>query len=319
VTNDYKNNLVVKGNPLNEIQLNLSLIEYKFVITCISRLNKDDKEFGEIEISVREFADLLGLKSDGLYGDVKKAVYSLGSKALGIIELETGDYVVRAWFEEIRYIKNTGIVKCTFNNRLRPFLLYMLIKKGYTKYLLRNIINMKSRYSIKIYEFLKQYENLKVVTYDISKFKSFLGIENKYNKYAQLKLRVLEPANREMFEYADIYFTYSEIKNGRSVTHLKFLIHENKKINEENIEYKRFNKKYIINLIIEKMDNDYNQKFTNKFLNKYHRFYLIEFHKSLHNINPSEIRVPLAFLKWKLAEIVEMYDSKTISEKYEDY
>jgi len=46
---------------------------------------------------------------------------------------------------------------------------------------------------------------------------------------------------------------------------------------------------------------------------------LIEFHKSLYNINPSEIRVPLAFLKWKLAEIVDMYDKKTINEKYEDY
>jgi plasmid replication initiation protein len=318
VTNDYKNNLIVKGNPLNEIQLNLNLIEYKFIIACISMLNKDDKDFGEIEISVKDFANLLGLKSDGLYSDVKKAAYSLGTKALGIIEVETGDYVVRSWFEEIRYIKNAGIVRFIFNNRLRPFLLYMLIQKGYTKYLLRNIINMKSKYSIKIYELLKQYENLKTVTYDINKFKNFLGIEDRYNKYAQLKLRVLEPANKEMFEHADIYFTYTEIKEGRSVTHLKFLIYKNKK-ESKNLEYTRFNKKHIINLVLEKMCNDFGEKFTFKFLNEYHRFYLIEFHKSLYNINPSEIRVPLAFLKWKLAEIVDMYDKKTINEKYEDY
>jgi plasmid replication initiation protein len=315
---DYKNRLIVKGNPLNEIQLNLSIMEYKFIIACVSMLNKEDKDFGEIEISVKDFADLLGLKSDRLYSDVKKMVYSLGTKALGIIELETGDYVVRSWFEEIRYMKNAGIVKFIFNNRLRPFLLYMLIQKGYTKYLLRNIINMKSKYSIKIYELLKQYETIKTVTYDINKLKRFLGIDDKYNQYAQLKLRVLEPANKEMFEYADIYFTYSEIKKGRSVTHIKFLILENKK-EGQNLEYKRFNKKHIINLILEKMNNDFGKKFAFKFLNEYHRFYLIEFHKSLYTFNPSEIRVPLAFLKWKLAEIVDKYDKKAVNEKYDDY
>lgn len=310
--------LIVKENYLNQIQLNLNIIEYKFILTCISMINKDDEDFLRIKIKVKEFSNLIGLNNDGVYKELQKAVYTLGTKALGIIEAETGDYVVRSWFEEIRYIRDKGIVECIFNNRLKPFLLYVLINKGYTKYLLKNIIYMKSKYSIKIFELLKQYENKSVVTIEINKLKNILGIENKYKKYAQIKLRILEPASKELLNHTDIYFTYSEIKKGRSVSAIRFTIHKNDR-DIKDIQFKKFNKKQIINLIIEKIFNDYRITFDTNTLSKYHRIYLIEFYKSLHNLIPKDIVSPKAFLTWKLNDIYEMYDNEQLSKKFEDY
>jgi plasmid replication initiation protein len=306
-------NIVVKDNKLNEIRHNLTLTEYKFIVACISLLNKDDEDFNVIELSVVNFAEMMQVDKNRLYGHMKKMIDGLASKILGVIEAETGNYTVRSWFEEISYIENTGTIRLIFNYRLKKFLLYNMIEQ-YTKYVLKNIVFMKCKYSIKIYEMLKQYEKIGTVSYTLKKFKYLLGIENNYKEYSVLKLRVLEPANKELFKYADIYFTYSEIKKNRQTIGVKFRISKKGEKNEL-LEYDRFNKLKIIKLIQEKMNLDYGETISYTILNSYHRFYLIKLHQLLYTLKPESIRKPKSLIKWHLQGITLMYDIDGI----EDY
>lgn len=88
-----KYNLVVKENSLNEMVHNLKLIEYKFVIVCISKLKKEDTEFPELEISIKEFSELLNIRSNNLYNKIKKEMMELSSKVFGIKNLLKGDFI----------------------------------------------------------------------------------------------------------------------------------------------------------------------------------------------------------------------------------
>ena len=70
-----------------------------------------------------------------------------------------------------------------------------------------------------------------------------LMITDKYSRYALVKARVLEPAQKELEDLyhkgeCDLYFTYKEDKFGRSVEGLKFTIHNREAENEAMEELK---------------------------------------------------------------------------------
>lgn len=76
---------------------------------------------------------------------------------------------------------------------------------------------------------------------EISELKTILGIEKtKYKLYGHFKNKVLEIAEREINEKTDILIQIEEIKTGRKITAIKFLISAKKGIkaveNTEEIE-----------------------------------------------------------------------------------
>lgn len=61
-----------------------------------------------------------------------------------------------------RYEKKSGTVKVQFPPFFKPFYLFLNKENPYTKYGIKNVMQLKSSYAIRIYELLKQYENVKV-------------------------------------------------------------------------------------------------------------------------------------------------------------
>lgn len=213
--------VVRKSNTLIEASYKLSVNEQRLILMLSSSVRKDDKEFCPYRISIKEFAKLLDLKNKNVYQDVEDLVLSLREKTITIYQddsvLHTG------WLSSIEYFTGEGMLELSFDPKLKPFLLEL--KNRFTSYKLKMIIQLKSSFSIRIYELLKQFEKIGVRVFDLTDLREVLGIKpDEYPFYANFKARIILPAQKELMERTDIAFDFEEIKVGRGVGKIKFII-----------------------------------------------------------------------------------------------
>jgi plasmid replication initiation protein len=95
----------------------------------------------------------------------------------------------------------------------------------YAKIDLVVIKGLKSKYSIILYELLKDYENVEIPEMTIEQFRDLFGVKNKYKLFQNLKQRVIEPAINEINENKNIKWMvrYELYKTASKYTHIKFI------------------------------------------------------------------------------------------------
>jgi len=218
-----KNLLIVKSNNLVEAFADMTQNECKMIAFLIAKIKPDDTKFLTQTITAKELNDLLGIEGTATNTYMKKCVHTLLSKKI-YVKYTNGNRLGVNWFGSIEYIDNVSMLQICFNSQLKPFLLQL--KNNYTKYMLMNICQLDSAYSIRVYELLKQYEKIGHRIISIYDLKSILGIKDKYQFYKDFKVRVILIAQRELHK-TDINFTFEEIKAGRKVDALKFNIFKN--------------------------------------------------------------------------------------------
>ncbi len=124
--------------------------------------------------------------------------------------------------------KGTSQVTAKFNYDIIPVLVNM-VRKGYTEMSLEFIRELKSAYSIRIYELLLKNHRLSHVIkngYKISvdDLRYLLGIDgDTYKNFADFKKRVLVQADKEInSDKTNLRYKYEMIRAGRKVTHIIF-------------------------------------------------------------------------------------------------
>lgn len=216
----YKNNKITKSNSFIEARYKLSLAEQRLVLSVISQIEPEDEEFNTYSINVSDFVELAGVRNKNAYGQMKKITDSLQTK---LIIINKGDSELRAtWFSTAEYFKGKGYVEVEISPKLKPYLLKL--KERFTTYKLKTVMQLKSIYSIRIYELLKQYEKIGKRVFVVDELKEKLGVERKYKLYGDFKKKILQVAEKELAEKTDIYFSFKEIKEGRKVTFIEFSI-----------------------------------------------------------------------------------------------
>lgn len=224
-----KDYIVTKSNELIACNYNLSLQEQKIILTLASMVQPQDTEFKEYELKIKDFMRLLGVESKTKYVEIPKITKELMKK---VFEIKEGKDVIQlAWLSSVRYKTGEGTVILKFDSNLKPYMLEL--KEFYTSYKLENVLSLKSKYSIRIYEILKSNLYKKNVTVELQELKKMLGANEKsYNVYQNVKNKVIIQAQKELSEKTDIFFNFEEIKTGRKVTSIKFYINQNKARNE---------------------------------------------------------------------------------------
>jgi plasmid replication initiation protein len=225
-----ENSLIVKDNSLVVSRYNLSLAEQKFILQVVSMIEKDDEDFKDYEVKVTDYLDLIKSNSDNMYIILKNFADSLLKKPLHIPQKDGGFFACN-WFAGLKYESKRGILKCSFHPVLKPFLLRL--KKNFTAYKLKNILQLSSKYSIRLYEIMKCYEHLGQIAIKLDDFKKMLSIPDKY-KYGHIKNRILKPLQREFLKYTDISYSFKEMKKQRKVEAICFTITKNMKAVEED-------------------------------------------------------------------------------------
>lgn len=207
-----ENQLVVKDNELiTRASYNLTMEEQKLLCYVISKIKPTDKEFERYTISAMDFAELCGIDKRHIYRDFKKMVESFEQKAQWI-KIDDNNIYFRV-FSEAEYNESKGSITVVINSRLKKYLLNL--QSNYTKYELWNILSLKSKYSIRLYELFRSYSYQKEKEFDVEQIKSLLCAEH-YTLYANFKQRVLDKAIAEINEYTDLIVSYKTKQEGKS-------------------------------------------------------------------------------------------------------
>lgn len=223
-----KDYIISKSNKLITANYDLSLQEQKIILTLASMVQPQDTEFKEYEFKIKDFLELLGIKDQSKYTELPKITRELKKKVFDI--REGTDIIQVSWLGGVRYKTKEGTLILSLDKGLKPYMLEL--KEKFTRYRLENILTMKSKYSIRIYELLKSNEFKKSWEIDLGELKNLVGASANYLKvYADFKNKVILKAQKELKEKTDISFDFEEIKTGRKVTSLKFFIKANKKVN----------------------------------------------------------------------------------------
>ena len=216
------NNLVTKSNKLIDANYKSRLTprEQKIILYIVSKIQKEDTELKTYSLSIKDFSEMMGLKGSPKYEEIEKVTKNLLSK---VIEIHEEDGLIQThWLTRVKYNYGQGTVEFNFPADLKPYLL--MLKREFTSYKLKNILELKSGHSIRMYELLKKWEVRKEVQIDLERLKEMLGIDSGYGEYSNFKLRILKTAQKELEESTDISFNYKEIKKGRKVIALHFFI-----------------------------------------------------------------------------------------------
>ncbi|XKK15694.1 replication initiation protein [Bacillus sp. CB28A.1] len=220
-----ENNIVSKSNTLIEANSRLNLVEQKMLLCLASNIEPSDRDFKTYTFPIKQFHDLLGLSGSTKYTELSKITKELVSK---VIEIRIGEELIQvSWLSSAIYNKNKGTIDLRFDPLLKPFLLELSSK--FTSYRLANVVKLKSTYAIRIYELLKQYEHIKERTISLENLRYYLDAIDVYPNYANFKQRVLKPSQKELNQKTDISFEFEEIKLGRKVQKIRFIIRSQKR------------------------------------------------------------------------------------------
>ena len=228
----HANNLITKSNMLIEANYKLGLLEQKIILCLASNINPSDSDFKTYTLPIKEFTNLLGLKGKPKYGELRQITKEMMKK---VFELRIDNKVSQvSWLSYVAYNETEGTIDIRFDPFLRPYLLEL--KREFTSYRLENVVKLKSSYSIRLYELLKQYEKLQERTFDLQTLRGMLGAKDIYPAYGNFKQRVIIPAQKELKKRTDISFEIEEIKTGRKVDKVKFLISSSTQSESKQLE-----------------------------------------------------------------------------------
>ncbi|WP_103017307.1 replication initiation protein [Salinibacter ruber] len=225
--------VVAKANDLIRARHSLSTMEQRVLVMMVAKLSRES-EFPVQEIPIHEIADISDIDGSNVYRAAQDICDSLVDQTVDVHDQsEEGNrrYTTYNCFSMCQYEEGKGVIRAKFNEDMRPFLLEL--KRRFTLYLVTVFLRLRSKYSIQIYELLKMRQGLSNLRMSIEEFRWKLGLEDKYQEFAQMKRRVIEQARGELKKRADIYFTYRVIREGRSAKEIQFYIHENEEVTRE--------------------------------------------------------------------------------------
>lgn len=149
---------------------------------------------------------------------------------------------------------NTSDLSIYFNPSLIDFRNELFITLDYSYYKWMN-----SKYSVRLYELLKCYEDQSIVDFPIYILKQFIGASSSYDNFANFKARILDKEIIEINSYTDLIISYNIKKRKRKVMNIIFNI--SKKKSEKNsseleIQYYSGDKKYKIHELFDYIKSD---------------------------------------------------------------
>lgn len=215
---------VAKANDLiQQSRFSLTMQQNKIMLYLISKIRPNDTGTEMYSISIREFCKVCNIEYDSgkNYSDVKAALKTLADKSVWV-KIDGNDTLLR-WINRLKINNETHCIELTFHEDMIPYL-YDL-RAHYTRYSLENVLTMKSKYGIRLYELLKSYEYLeKEITFTLDELKQRLDAN--YKRYPDFRRYVLEAALYDINRVSDIRVSYEarSSNNSRSVNQIAFTI-----------------------------------------------------------------------------------------------
>jgi plasmid replication initiation protein len=215
---------VLKPSGLIRTNHSLTLMEHKiFNVLLKMVVERQDDKTQKIETTFDEIRSLYG-------GDIenKQIRATMRSLQRSIIEIEgvkengkewdiSGQYLGSVAFE-----KGDSLVKYDFSNMLLEAL---MTKYQYARLNLMTISQLKSRYTVLLYELLQDYKGIGSKNFSIDDIKKYFGLTEKDTDFDTrfFKKRVLDKAVKEINEKTAFFIDYEVKKRGVQITEIKLV------------------------------------------------------------------------------------------------
>ncbi len=238
-----ESSVVRKSNMLNEsIHVVDDVEKYKLLYAMISNIKYTEKISDlarkEFVLNIKDFAKMKGIKGYYWFEEYVKDMVSY-MKANSAITMRTEKGIRTFWiFDSVEFQNEKGdlVVKYRFTISMYEHILEL--KNKFFTYYLKNIMPMRSKYSIRLYELLKQYQNIGKREFDIDEFRELIGtrikivdertkevkiLKDEYQNFKDLKKRAIDKAVEEINQYTDIQITNIEFKRyKRKIRYITF-------------------------------------------------------------------------------------------------
>ena len=222
-------NLIVKDNALVEASHKLSETEQRLILLAILKAREfchsiEELKDKELIIYADDYMETFKTKRQPTYAILKKAVMELYRAEWGYKYLNNKGNVVVAYerfIQSAKYIEKEGSVKFVFANAIIPLLVEL--EKNFTKYEIKQVANLSSRYSMRLYECLMQFKHSGVFQISLADLRFRLGLlPDEYALMSNFKSRVLDFSVKEINQHTDVDVAYEQQKQGRAIVGFVF-------------------------------------------------------------------------------------------------
>ena len=230
----FETAIIEKRNVLNEIRAsNLTLQELRFFSIYLSKINARDENTRSVKFPFADFKKIMDFGKLNIQQLKNSADSILGKKVF--IPLESGGFEGIVLFDKCKVDKNSNgewFVEISASNAAMP--LMFDFKERYFRYELWNALRLKSPNQIRMYEILKQYENLGKREISVKDLRELLGIsDTEYSSrtgWSDFKKGVLDSCQKALKEITDISYTYERGKTGTGGKWLTIIFHISKNV-----------------------------------------------------------------------------------------
>lgn len=224
--NDLSGEMEVwQSNRLIEAAQTLTLNEKRLVIAAAA-LHDPRKPLpskGTVTLHADDFADVFGIESRGhIYEALEDASRRLGNRWIRTIYNRNGKPAERnvRWVWMIEYRKGEGTVTLGFSPGIAPYL--TLLHTEFTRYKLKQIGGIGSFYGLRLYELCAQFRKAGERTISLARLREMLDLGDKYADIKNLRVRVLDPALKEINKHTDLRVVITPERKGRKVVGFHF-------------------------------------------------------------------------------------------------
>lgn len=219
----FTRDVAVIDDKIIESKHDLSLVELKSLIQCITLIDNSEKEseLKRYKIGVKDFCEKVGLNTTNRFFIYSKLRELL--KRVIEIQNDKGDYIGYTLFSMFSYLHKEQMIYFAFNSMIEPYILnlrrFVKIKASITN-------KFNSMYGIRFYLWLKNYRKMAHRDFDITALTEKLELPKSYTtSYTRLYNKVISPAIQEINAKSDLNVSEPEIiaKSGKKI--LKFRLY----------------------------------------------------------------------------------------------
>lgn len=221
-------NVIYKDNNLIEASYALNLSEQRLILIAILAAREIEKELTAdtmLTIHASEYMKHFKLGRQSAYEALQVACDNLFERRLTYKTIDPvtgkkGVYKSR-WVSKVGYVKEAACVQLIFTPDILP--LFIKLEEKFTRYELKQISQLTSVYSIRLYELLIRWRSTGKLYVPIADLREKLGLlEDEYPQMGDFKKRVLKVAIEQINKFTDIEVTYTQKKEGRTITDIDF-------------------------------------------------------------------------------------------------
>lgn len=220
----------VAANDIIKGKQSMTLQTARLIRLLVTQIAEKDKDLKTYTCRITDLAKFFNIDSSNLYKEIFKICEcALDSK----VYIGTGNprhpWKLFHWISMASY-DGKGTITLRLSDEIKPYVLEL--EKWFTQYKLKNILEFKSYYAIRLYEIIKCVDgetgnSQSELEFEIEELRQYFDCESKYKLFTDFKRNVIEVAVREINEKSDIWLKPTYKKWGRAVTSVSFEIHAN--------------------------------------------------------------------------------------------